>query len=113
MPRLRTTTWRAFHTGNRAARVFGGGRVYGVVGTDNQHHIGAWEIVVDFVHFQHDVIGHMGLGEQHVHVSGQATRHRVNAETHVDATVPQDFRHFADAVLGLRHSHAVSRPDNH
>ena len=62
-----------------------GGRVHGVVGADDEHDVGVGEVVVDLVHLQHDVVGHLGLGEQHVHVPGQAAGDRVDAEADVDA----------------------------
>ena len=40
------------------------------------------EVVVDLVHLEDDVVGHVGLGEQHVHVPGQAAGDRVDREAH-------------------------------
>jgi hypothetical protein len=47
----------------------------GVVGADDQHDVGVGEVVVDFVHFQHDVVRNLGLGQQDVHVTGQPPGH--------------------------------------
>jgi hypothetical protein len=41
------------------------------------------EVLVDLVHLQHDVVGHLGLGQQHVHVAGQTPRDRVDGEAHI------------------------------
>ena len=43
------------------------------------------EVLVDLVHLEHDVVRHVGLGQQHVHVAGHAAGNRVDAEAHVDA----------------------------
>ena len=48
------------------------------------------EVLVDLVHLEHDVVGHLGLGEQHVHVPGHAAGDRVNGEAHVLALFAQD-----------------------
>ena len=47
------------------------------------------KVVVDLVHLEHDVVGHLGFGQQYVHVPGHATRYRVYPEAHVDALVTQ------------------------
>ena len=51
--------------------------------------VGVGEVVVDLVHLQHDVVGHLGLGQQHVHVAGHAAGHRMDAEADVDAVLAQ------------------------
>ena len=71
------------------------------------------EVVVDLVHLQHDVVGHLGLGQQHVHVAGQASRDGVDAEPDVDAAIAQLAGQVGDAVLGLGDGHAVARRDDH
>src|SRR5665811_231592 len=72
------------HAGDRAGRVLERGRVDRVVRADDQHDIGVVEVVVDLVHLEHDVVRHLRLGEQHVHVTGQTTGDRVDAEPYVD-----------------------------
>ena len=44
-----------------------------------------------------------GFGEQHVHVSRHAPRHRMDRIAHVDAFGVQLLRHFLHRVLGTRH----------
>ena len=56
--------------------------------------------------------GHLGLGEQHVHVPGQAAGDRVDAEPHVDAAVAQLADQVGDGVLRLRDGHAVAGGDD-
>src|SRR5512139_2841453 len=56
------------HPGDGGGGVLGGGGVDGVVGADDEHDVDVLEVVVDLVHLEHDVVGHLGLGEQHVHV---------------------------------------------
>ena len=70
------------------------------------------EVVVDLVHLEHDVVGHLGLGEQHVHVAGQAAGDRVDAEADVDALLAQLPGQLGDGVLRLRDGHAVAGGDH-
>jgi len=45
-----------------------------------------------FASLHHDVVGHLRLGEQHVHVPRHASRDRVDPEAHGLAEVAQVFR---------------------
>jgi hypothetical protein len=101
------------HAGDGAGRVVLRGRVHDVVGADDHGDVGLREVLVDLVHLQHDVVGHLGFGQQHVHVAGHAAGHRVDAEAHVDALVAQQLGDLEHRVLGLRHRHAVARHDDH
>ena len=101
------------HAGDGAGRVVLGGRVDRVVGADHEHDRGAGEVVVDLVHLEDDVVGHLRLGEQHVHVPGQATGDRVDAEAHLDAALAQLTGEVGDRVLGLGDRHAVAGGDDH
>jgi energy-coupling factor transport system substrate-specific component len=71
------------------------------------------EVVVDLVHLEHDVVGHLGLGEQHVHVARHAAGDRMDAEAHVDALLAQQLGDLEHRVLRLRHRHAVAGHDDH
>jgi hypothetical protein len=101
------------HAGDRAGRIVLRRRVHDVVGADHHGHVGGREVVVELVHFHHDVVGHLGFGQQHVHVAGHAPRHRVDAEADVDALLAQVLGDFIHRVLGLRHRHAVAGNDDH
>src|SRR5262249_14237528 len=101
------------HAGDGAVRVLGGGRVDGVVGADDEDDGGVVEVVVDLVHFQHDVVRHLGLGQQHVHVARQAPGDGVDAEPDVAAVSAQLGGRVGPPVLGLRHRHAVAGGDDH
>ena len=90
-----------------------GGGVDGVVGADDQDDGGVGEVVVDLVHLQDDVVGHLGLGEQHVHVAGQAAGDGVDAEPDVDAALAQLAGQLGDGVLRLGDGHAVAGGDDH
>src|SRR5258705_2444778 len=70
------------------------------------------EFGVDVLKLEHLVIGHVGFGQQHVHVAGHATRDRVDRVLHLDAFLLQQIAHFAQRVLGLRHRHAVAGHDD-
>jgi diguanylate cyclase (GGDEF)-like protein/PAS domain S-box-containing protein len=101
------------HAGDRAGRVVLRRRVHDVVGADHHGDVGGREVVVELVHFQHDVVGHLGFGQQHVHVAGHAPRHRMDAEADVDALLAQVLGDLVHRVLGLRHRHAVAGNDDH
>jgi hypothetical protein len=87
-------------------------RVDDVVRADDDGHIGLGEVFVDLVHLHHDVVGHLGLGQQHVHVAGHAARHRVDGKAHIHALLAQGPGDFVDRVLGLGHGHAVAGHDD-
>src|SRR5699024_8732803 len=97
---------------DRAGGVFGCGRVDRVIGADHQDHRGFVEVVVDLVHFQDDVVGHLGFGQQDVHVSGQTSSHRVDTEPDLDTPVAQLADQIGDRVLGLGHGHTVAGCDD-
>ncbi|HEU4537102.1 MAG TPA: hypothetical protein VFS00_23435, partial [Polyangiaceae bacterium] len=59
-----------------------------------------------------DVVGHGGLGEQHVHVPGQAAGDGVNGEAYAHAAAAQDLGNLLDGVLGLGDGHAVAGHDD-
>ena len=94
------------------AGVLGGGGVDGVVGADDEDDVGGGEVVVDLVHLQDDVVGDLGLGQQHVHVPGQPAGDRVDAEPDVDAAFAQLVGEFGDGVLRLGDGHAVAGRDD-
>ncbi|CNU83885.1 Uncharacterised protein [Salmonella enterica subsp. enterica serovar Bovismorbificans] len=87
-------------------------RVHRIVRANHQHGIGIGEIIIDLVHLQHDVIRHFRLRQQHVHMPRQATRHRMNAETHVDPARAQFFGDFRHRILRLRYRHPIPRRNN-
>ena len=53
------------------------------------------------------VVGHVGLGQQHVHVAGHAARHRVDRVVHAHAALLELVGQLAHRVLRLGHRHAV------
>jgi hypothetical protein len=62
---------------------------------------GPVELAVDVVHLLELVVGHVGLGEEHVHVPRHAPGDRVDGELHLHALVLEELRHLAHRVLGL------------
>ena len=75
--------------------------------------VGLGELGVDVLELEHLVVGHVGLGQQHVHVAGHAAGDRMDGVFHLDALLLQHVGHLAQRVLGLRHRHAVARHDDH
>ena len=112
MLRFITTEVLAFHTsstGMPAIGLFGSSWAEGLTHRD----IGIREVLVQFIHFEHDVVRHSRLGQQDVHMTGHATGDRVNPETHVDALVTQELGDLVDRVLRLGDGHAVAGHDDH
>ena len=99
------------HAGDRGAG-FGGGRVDGVVGSDDQDDVGVGEVLVDLVHLHDDVVGDVGLGEQHVHVARQTSGHRMDGELDVDALRGELGGEVGHRVLRLGDGHAIARSDD-
>ena len=70
------------HAVDGALGVLLGGGVHDVVGADDEHRVGAREVVVDVVEIEELVVGDVGLGEEHVHVPRHAPGDRVNRVLH-------------------------------
>ena len=60
-----------------------------------------------------DVYGHVGFGEQHVHVAGHAAGDRVDRVLDLDAFLLELVGQLADRVLRLRDRHPVAGDDDH
>jgi hypothetical protein len=73
------------HAVDRRFRIVLGRRVGDVVGADHEGDVGLGEFRIDVLEFEHLVIGHVGFGEQHVHVAGHAAGDRVNRVFDLDA----------------------------
>ena len=71
------------------------------------------EVAVDVFHLEDLVVGHFGLGEQHVHVAGHAAGHGMDRVAHVHALGDQLLRHLFHRVLRARDGQAVARNDDH
>ena len=72
----------------------------------------ARELGVDVLELEHLVIGHVGFGQQHVHVAGHAARDRVDRVFDADALFLEQVAHLAQRVLRLGHRHAVAGDDD-
>src|SRR3546814_3165316 len=70
------------HAVDRRGRVGLGRRVGDVVGADDEGDVGGGEIAIDLVPLEEIVIGHVCLGQQHVHVARHAAGHRVDGVAH-------------------------------
>ena len=89
-----------------------GGRVGDVVGADHEGDVGLSELAVDVLKLEDLIVGHVGFGQEHVHVARHAARDRVDGVLHLDAFLFELVGHLAQRVLGLRHRHAVARHDD-
>ena len=79
------------HTGDGAARIILRSRIDDIVGAYNDHDIGLGEIVIDLLHFKHDVVRHLGFRQQHVHVPGQSPGNGMDGKAHRLALRTQSF----------------------
>ena len=50
--------------------------------------VGLRELGVDVLELEHLVVGHVGFGQQHVHVAGHAAGDRMDRVLDLDAFVP-------------------------
>src|SRR6266403_3766337 len=98
-----------WHPVDGAGSIGAGGRVGDVVGANHQSDVGLGEVTIDLIHLNQAVVGNIGFGEQHIHVARHASGNGVNGEAHVHTALAQSIVEFADFVLSLSHSHAVSR----
>jgi hypothetical protein len=96
------------HAVDRAVLVLAGRRVDHVVGADDDAHVHVRHARVDVVHLDELLVGHVGLGEEHVHVAGHAAGHRVDGEGHLGAVLLEQVAELADHVLRLGDGHAVA-----
>ena len=64
------------------------------------------------LHLDELVVGHVGLGQQHVHVAGHAARDRMNGELHVHAALAKLVGQLPHLMLRLRDGHAVAGHDD-
>ena len=101
------------HAVDRAGLVGLGRRVDHVVGADDERDVGLGELGVDVLELEHLVVGHVGFGQQHVHVPGHAPRDRVDRVLDADAFLLEQVAHLAQRVLRLGDGHAVAGDDDH
>jgi hypothetical protein len=73
------------HAVDRRVGVVARGRVGDVVGADHERDVGARELGLMSSISLSCVVGHVGLGEQHVHVARHAAGDRVDRVLHLDA----------------------------
>ena len=100
------------HAEDGACAVRPGGRVGDVVGADHESYVRALELGVDVVHFLELRVGHVSLGQQHVHVARHSPGHRMDCVRDVDPAGLEQVGQFAYAVLRLRDRQAVAGDDD-
>ena len=59
------------------------------------------------------MVGHVGLGEQHVHVAGHASGNRMDRVLDGDAALLELVGELLDLVLRARDGHAVAGDEDH
>ncbi len=74
-----------------------------LAGADNDGHVGSRKLRIDLVHLHQLVVGHVGLGQQHVHVARHAPGDGVDAVLHGDTTLLQLIGELLDLTLRARH----------
>src|SRR5690606_34258381 len=90
-----------------------GGGIDDVVRAKNHGHVDLAELAIDIFHFEDLVVGHFGLGQQHVHMARHAPRDRMDGVAHRNAHVGKLLGEFLHRVLGARHGQPVPRHDDY
>ena len=89
-----------------------GGGVRHVVRADDKRDVGAGELGVDLVHLLELRVGHVGLGEQHVHVAGHPAGDGVDGVADLDAARLQHLGERRDLMLRLGRRQPVAGHDD-
>ena len=71
------------------------------------------EVVVDVVELEDHVVGHAGLGQQHVHLARHAAGHGVDRELDRHPGRQQQLDELVELLLRLRRRQAIARHDDH
>ena len=89
-----------------------GGGIGDVIGADDEGHVAGAELAVDVLQLEHLIVGHIGLGQQDVHVAGHAAGDGVDGVFDLDPLLLELVGHFAKGVLGLGDGHAIAGDDD-
>ena len=100
------------HAVDRRAFRFARGGVHDVACADDHDRVAVLEIVVDRVELVEMLVIDVRFREQHVHVTGHASRDRMDRETHGRAVRLELVAKLLDLVLRLTQRHAVTRNDD-
>mmetsp|Transcript_64157 Transcript_64157/g.106061 ORF Transcript_64157/g.106061 Transcript_64157/m.106061 type:complete len:216 (-) Transcript_64157:2486-3133(-) len=100
------------HPGNGRVGVVLCRAVDRVVGADDQRHVCSLELVVDLVHFEHDVVRDIRLRQQHVQLPRHASSDGVDGEGHLHLVGAEAGHHLRDRVLPLSHGESVPGDDD-
>mmetsp|Transcript_125277 Transcript_125277/g.304184 ORF Transcript_125277/g.304184 Transcript_125277/m.304184 type:complete len:274 (-) Transcript_125277:2640-3461(-) len=100
------------HATQRAVGIVLGDLVHRVIGSDDHDDVRVLHLFIDFLHLEDHVVGHAGLGEQHVELPRHAAGDRVDAELDVLALALQHLHELSHSVLSLGHSETVARDDH-
>src|SRR5215472_6274441 len=84
------------HSINGAGLVGLGGGIGDVVRPNHECNIDLRKVAVNVVHFHQVIVRNIRFGQQHVHVTWHAARHRVDGETDIDAAFGQRVIEFTD-----------------
>ena len=79
--------WSALHDGHAVDGAAGGvlgGRVDRVISANDQGHVGGRHLRIGLVHLHQLFVGHVGLGQEDVHVPGHTAGDRVDGVDDVD-----------------------------
>jgi len=94
------------------AALHGLGRgIRNIVSADNHAHVNIAHLGVDLVHLLDDIIRHIGLSEQHIHLSRHAAGDGVDAELDSLAHALALAEHIRHGHLGTTGSHTITRDD--
>ena len=105
--------FKNWHTCNWTVWVLNSRWVYNIICTNNQNEISVWEIFINFLHFQHDIIWNSYLSKKYIHLTWHTTSDRVDGKSYTDTVLFESLGHFSDCILSLSHCHTISRYDNY
>ena len=84
-------------------------RIGDVIGADHQRDISLREFAIDVIHLDQPVVGNVGFGQQHIHVSWHAARDGMDGKSHIHTSLAECVIEFTYLVLSLRDRHAITR----
>merc|ERR1719494_1712919 len=87
--------------------IFLSGRIDGIICTDDEHKVGIWEVVIQFVHFKNNIIWDPRLSKQYVQLSRHTTSDRMDTKATVDAVFADSVDKFSNGVLSFSNSQTI------
>ena len=101
------------HAVDRCALSLTGGRIEDVIRADHDHEVGRLEVVIDPLHLEEVIVGHIRLGEEDVHMARHTTGDGMDGKAYVCAIAGQRIGEVLHLVLRLCERHTIAGDDDH